>query len=200
MPKLTEKAASAARAGSKDVFLWDGELRGFGLRVMPSGVKTFILQYRNGRGDSKRVKIARYLPPDYPVARARRKARKLLASIDDGADPAEHRRRERKMAGNTVEAIAAQHIAEYAKARLRSWRERERIFKTYVNPVLDLHRFRAEKRDALDRWARLLSNIVMPPEGKITDLESARASRMISDAAAPRADQGASPHSVPAAP
>jgi integrase len=158
MAKLTEKVASAACAGSSDLFVWDGELRGFGLRVLPSGVKTFLVQYRNQRGDSKRMKIARYNPPEYNVERARRKARKLLASIDYGADPAEQKRRERKMAGDTVEAIAAQHIAEYAKpdpkARrqgLRSWRERERIFRAYVNPVLgrrSIHQ--VTRRDVID--------------------------------------------------
>jgi hypothetical protein len=41
-------------------FLWDSELRGFGVRVVPSGLRAFILQYRNAEGRSRRIVIGRY--------------------------------------------------------------------------------------------------------------------------------------------
>jgi integrase len=162
LSRLTEKAISAARAGKAEVFLWDGEMPGFGCRIKPSGVKTFLLQYRVGNR-TRRYKIGRW--PVMKVEQARIKARRELAGIDDGADPAEEKRRARKMAGDTVEAVAQQHIAEYAKPDakkkrqgLRSWRERERIFKTYVNPILGkrpIHQVsRREVIDLLDDVGR----------------------------------------------
>jgi len=155
MSRLTEKAISAARAGKAEVFLWDGEMPGFGCRIKPSGVKTFLIQYRVGNR-TRRVKVGRW--PVMKVEKARIEARRLLTEIGDGGDPSARKRRERKMAGDTVAAIAAQHIAEYAKpdpkARrqgLRSWRERERIFKTYVNPVLGKQPFhQVTRRDVID--------------------------------------------------
>jgi integrase len=44
--------------GKGQSFPWESELRGFGVRAIPSGLKTFILQYRNAEGRSRRIVIA----------------------------------------------------------------------------------------------------------------------------------------------
>ena len=48
MGKLTKTAIDALAIPAKgQVFLWDSELRGFGVRVIPSGLNAFVVQYRN---------------------------------------------------------------------------------------------------------------------------------------------------------
>ena len=45
MGKLTKRAVeSMAIPGTGQSFLWDDELRGFGVRAIPSGLKAFVLQ------------------------------------------------------------------------------------------------------------------------------------------------------------
>jgi Arm DNA-binding domain len=61
MSKLTKRAVDALETPKRDqTFLWDGEFRGFGVRAIPSGLKTFVLQYRNAEGRSRRIMIGRF--------------------------------------------------------------------------------------------------------------------------------------------
>ena len=49
MSKLTKRVVDAAEVRASEYFIWDEELPGFGLRVLPSGRKRYIIQYRAGR-------------------------------------------------------------------------------------------------------------------------------------------------------
>ena len=49
--KITKSIVDAATAADKSVYIWDTELRGFGLKITPAGKKVYLLQYRmGGRG------------------------------------------------------------------------------------------------------------------------------------------------------
>jgi hypothetical protein len=77
--KITERVIDTLRTASrrtgKSAFLWDTELRGFGLRISANGHGTWLVQKWIGgrRGKLKRVAIG-HLPP-MSVEEARTKAR-----------------------------------------------------------------------------------------------------------------------------
>jgi site-specific recombinase XerD len=92
MPKLTKRVidALAPPPAKGEAFTWDTELKGFGVRLMGSGVGSYILKYRNQEGRQRKLAIGRIgaLTPD----EARALARQRLAEIAKGGDPSENRR------------------------------------------------------------------------------------------------------------
>jgi integrase len=106
--KLTKRAIDATKSDGTDRVLWDEELRGFGLRVKPGGLKSYVIQFRNRQGVSRRLTVGQCcrLTPD----EARREARRLLSDVERGLDPVERRVQERKAI--TVGDLCVEYLAK----------------------------------------------------------------------------------------
>ena len=48
MPKLTKRTVEALVPETMDYFLWNNQIAGFGVQVMPFGAKTYQAHYRKG--------------------------------------------------------------------------------------------------------------------------------------------------------
>ena len=90
MPKITKRVVDAATAKAKPYFLWDGELKGFGLCVLPTGVKSYVFQFRTPEGRARRITIGKH--GDWTPDQARRKAADYRELVRAGGDPAAQKR------------------------------------------------------------------------------------------------------------
>ena len=96
--KITKRAVDAlAPAGNAETVLWDTEVKGFGMRARKAGGKSYILHYRVGAGRGaalRKLTIGKHGSPWTPET-ARTEAKRLLAEIAAGRDPATARQLER---------------------------------------------------------------------------------------------------------
>jgi integrase len=124
MPKLTKRLIDAAQTDVEkgEVFLWDSEVKGFGLRVKPSGIKSFVLKYRVG-GQTKRHTIGKVGSP-YTADEARQVAADLLRDIRKGSDPAAMKVQARD--GLTVAEVCEWYLEQAGKGAVLG-RRGERI-------------------------------------------------------------------------
>jgi hypothetical protein len=120
-PHLTKSTIDKLAPGEKHYILFDERLPGFGVRVAPSGRKTFIVEYRphgGGRAVAKRrLTLGPYGPltPDL----ARKRAVDALAEVRLGHDPQEEKnaRRAALTVSDLINAFMAEHVVTKCKAK-----------------------------------------------------------------------------------
>jgi integrase len=121
MAKLTKRPVDALTARLKPYVAFDADVKGFGCRVMPSGSKTFILEYRPGSGGrlvaKKRLTLGRY--GAMTVEQARAAALTALARIRLGADPQAEKASQRASlsVGELIDAFVKDHVDSKLKAK-----------------------------------------------------------------------------------
>jgi hypothetical protein len=135
--------------GATDLFLWDTEVRGFGLKVTSRGTKSYVVQYRmGGRGSpTRRYTIGAHGAPWTPD-RARVRAQELLIAVKSGRDPGELERAERSAAVELAFARYVNHFIEnYAKQhQRRSWEQAQSTLRFNATP-----RFRSKALPKIER-------------------------------------------------
>ena len=109
-PTFVAKAAPPEN-GDRRIF-WDQERPGFGLMVTAGGHKSFVVQYRTGRG-SRRM----HLKNGLNLSDARKQARTILGAVAKGSDPLGERRKATTAAANTLKAVCENYLAREAGMR-----------------------------------------------------------------------------------
>lgn len=133
MPRITKRLVDAAEVRPAEYFIWDSEIPGFGLRVLPSGRKGYVVQYRAGRR-SRRISLG----PSTVLTceQARNRAISIVAAARNGADPAAERDAGRKAI--TVKELAERFDREHIAIRVKASTAKEyrRNLERFILPAL----------------------------------------------------------------
>jgi integrase len=86
MKKITKKVVDSAQPGTADRFVWDVEIKGFGLKIFTTGAKSFVYQYRTPEGRTKRLTIGKY-SDTLTAEQARALAKQKAFEVHAGRDP-----------------------------------------------------------------------------------------------------------------
>ena len=157
VPKLTKKVVDAAQPDlARKVMVWDSEMKGFGLRVTPAGVKSYVVAYRNEDGRNREFTIGKHGSP-WTCDQARDKARARLHEIHNGVDPLAVKASARSAV--TISDLADVYLREGPASRPnkkpRTWETDRQLLNAHVRPLLgdrkiarltkqDVERFQAD--------------------------------------------------------
>lgn len=96
--KLSKAIVDRAQPKDTDYFIWDSDLKGFGLKIAKGGRKSYVCKYRVGSGrtaPTRRFTIGAHGSP-WTVDQARGEARKILGHAANGEDPAKEKQDAKK--------------------------------------------------------------------------------------------------------
>ncbi|MFK8253126.1 tyrosine-type recombinase/integrase [Ancylobacter terrae] len=166
--KLTKRAVDAIQPDGARALWFDAELKGFGLKVEPSGVMTWIVEYRpgaGGRGTAKR-RVTLGKRGALTAEQARALAKDVLARVHAGEDPAAVRA-EAKTA-KTIAGLCDDYLKEAGEGNVISRRgtpkkastlitDRGRI-ERHIKPLLGKKLVRDVSRGDIERFLRDVAN------------------------------------------
>lgn len=129
--KFTDLALQRLRPPTKRTIVWDDGGNGFGLRLSPSGTKTFVYMYRHGT--RKRMMTLGEFPA-VTLAEARRKHATAWEQHKRGMDPAERQ----IVAKRTLKAepTVRELLAEYQERELAQRRSGPEIYRMLEKDLL----------------------------------------------------------------
>lgn len=133
MFRLTKRSVDALEIRDRDYLVWDRDVAGFGVRVYPSGKKTYLIQYRAGR------RTRRYTIGSHGVLtadQARAEAKRLMGDVLRGEDPSGTR--QARLRAPTVTALCDRFLRDYAAIHCKpsTYRSYEILIRLHIRPAL----------------------------------------------------------------
>lgn len=148
--KITKRTVDALEPSEKDRFAWDSELKGFGLKVTPTGRKVYLVQYRMPGRTTRRFTIGVHGSPWTPTS-ARSEAMRLLGAVASGVDPAEQKKLVRQ--DISVDELCKIYLTDGARTKKQSTIEMDRSrIDAHVRPLLGKKRVKQITRSDLQRF------------------------------------------------
>lgn len=152
--RLSKRVIDAAEPNADKAYcIWDSDVKGFRLRVRPSGRKTFELKYRAGRRQRLFV-IGDYGP--FTAEKARKAAENAKHSANCGGDP-QHEKVVHRNAATVAELIQlylTEGRIDKPNKRESSWKTDERDLLLHVHPILGATPINALTTPDISRWQR----------------------------------------------
>src|ERR1700722_11691236 len=146
--KLTKRNVDSLKPAAERFTAWDSDVKGFGLRITPTGGRVYVLKYRIP-GAQRWFTVGRHGPP-WPPDGARREAVRLLGEGARGHDPAEKRSVDRKAMSfaDCGDLYFSESVAHKKTSTLHVDHGR---FKLHLRPLLGVKRAGAITRADIER-------------------------------------------------
>jgi len=133
--KFTDSSIRAIKPKKERFEVWETNGKGFGLRVAPSGKKSWIYIYRFD-GKARRMTLGAY--PKMSLADAHEEHAKAKKDLSKGTDPGEKEQTKKRADRNavTVQDLVDEFVEHHSKREKRSWAEDKRCLYLDVVPYI----------------------------------------------------------------
>lgn len=131
--KLTKRSIDALEYdpdGPTQQIYWDDRLENFGVRVYPTGAKSFVIRYRNAHGRRRYITIGKF--GRWTLQQAQSEALQLFALIDEGGDPAAP---DPSAQVTLITELADLFIEKHCKPRRKTWRTDRARVENHIKPI-----------------------------------------------------------------
>ena len=173
MPRLTKRFVESIPPADKPTFHWDDQMPGFGIKILPTGQRRYLVKYRVGGGRSAQQRW--YLLGTHGAItadQARELAQQVLASVARGDDPQATKLSIRT--APTVNELWDKYKIEllYRKKQntirhdTRRWREhiqpaigRKKVIDIILDDIAKIHTSKRDTPYEANRIASLLSKL-----------------------------------------
>ena len=114
--RITKRVVDGLKVRDSEYAVWDAQMPGFGVRVRPTGAKSYVVVYRAGSGRGAPVRrytianVGKIAPES-----ARTRAKVILGQVAHGHDPADERATERGMP--TIAELTKRFLAEHVETK-----------------------------------------------------------------------------------
>jgi len=159
MAKLTKRRVEAVEVQDKPVFLWDDQLPGFGVKVLPTGQRRYLVKYRVGGGG--RTAQQRWLTLGthgaITVDQARTSAQQVLAAVSRGEDPQGDK--EATRSAPTIEVLWQRYETDHLPRKKSSSATNDRqMWRDFIEPALRGKKIQDISSEDIDRLHKKISD------------------------------------------
>ena len=153
---MTKRTVEQIAPGSTETIHWDDELRGFGVRIWPSGRKVYLVMSRV-KGRLRKITIGPHGPITAEKARVR--AHEIISEAKAGRDPAKEQDQARK--APTVKGLGERFLKEHVAVRCKpsTQAEYKRSVELFINPKIGTRKVTDIERQDITELHHGLSHI-----------------------------------------
>ena len=137
--RLNKTNVAGLPVPAKPAYVWDSDLQGFGVRLSPSGRRTFIVVGTTAAGKQIKHKVGVFgrITPEQAREIATRKLGELAAGHDLAAERRQARAAERaRLAAPTMRELADGFLNRYSRVYKRTWKGDADMISRLILPSL----------------------------------------------------------------
>lgn len=159
MARLTKRVVEAVEPTAKPAFLWDDQLAGFGVKVLPNGQRRYLVKYRAGGGGRAAPQRWYTLGTHGAITteQAREVAQQVLAAVARGEDPQGDKFafREAPVMGELWDRYVTDHLP--MKKRTSQLDDRQK-WRDYIEPKIGRRKVNQVRREEIDSIHKSLAD------------------------------------------